>query len=136
MKNIKQYYKHLGRLVYYIAAADGHVQSEERSKLKEFVMKELASHENSSDSSGMNQAFYVNFEFDESISHHTNLNEGLAAFNKFIADNSEPGDEALLARSLSTMETVANAYTKKKEFDIIDVIKDKIKEVNFAIKKS
>lgn len=135
MKNIKQYYKHLGRVAYIIAAADGVVQYEEKSKLKEVVLKELAANENSFDSSGMNHAFYVDFEFDDSIENPTLLKQELSDFNNFIEHHCEPGDEALLQRSVAALETVANAYTKKKEFDIIEVVKYKIQEINSTINK-
>jgi len=64
MKNIKQYYKELGKLVYAVAAADGAIQPEEKEKLHQFVLKEIAYHEHTVDSSGMNQALYVDFEFE------------------------------------------------------------------------
>ena len=52
MKNVKQYYKELAKLVYAIAVADGIVQEEEKYNLHQFVLKELAHHERSHDSSG------------------------------------------------------------------------------------
>jgi hypothetical protein len=124
MKNVKQYYKELGRLVYAVAIADGSIQHEERSELRQFVSKQLASHEQRSDSSGMNVAFYVDFEFDESESDHLNVNEAIRSYLRFLGANHEPGDEALISRSVALLESVANAYRHKKEKDIIDVVKE------------
>lgn len=123
MKNIKQYYKELGRLIYAIAMADGVVQPEEISKLHQFVTKELAHHEKTYDSSGMNQAFYVDFEFEELIRNHPPLDGAVTRFKTFITENSEPGDEALIDRSIALMEAVAYAYSKTKERSILDQIK-------------
>lgn len=126
MNNIKQYYKELGKLVYALAMADGNIQYEEREKLHEFVLKELAAHERSSDSSGMNQAFYVDFEFEASESSHQDLSEAIRSYNHFIQTHAEPSDKMLFQRSVLLLENVATAYTKKKEKDIIHLIKSKI----------
>lgn len=128
MKNIKQYYKELGKLVYAVAIADGAVQTEEREKLHEMVIKELAAYENDSDSSGMNKAFYVDFEFEFSEQNHPEINSTIKSFNRFVKDNREAGDKDLLTHTLSLLDKVANAYVKKKEMDIIDVVRANIEE--------
>ena len=125
MRNIKNYYKELGRLVYAVAIADGAVQVEERDKLHEFVLKVLANKERSSDSSGMNQAFYVDFEFEESEKNHRNLNGAINSFSLFIEENYEPNDKELIARSLELLEALAAAYSKKNETKIIQEFKSK-----------
>jgi len=127
MKNVKQYYKELGKLVYAVAIADGIVQPEEREKLHQFVLKELASNERTYDSSGMNQAFYVDFEFDESEKSRLNLNGTVARFSKFINENIEPNDKKLIERSTTLLEVVANAYSKKKEKSIVEQFINKTK---------
>ena len=118
MKNVKQYYKELGKLVYAVAIADGIVQAEERTKLHQFVLKELASKEKTYDSSGMNQAFYVDFEFDESEKNRLNLNGTLLKFSEFIRENFEQQDKELLQSSIALLEAVANAYPRQKEKNI------------------
>jgi hypothetical protein len=123
MKNVKQYYKELGKLAYAIAIADGVVQPEERDKLHQMVTKELAFNERTYDSSGMNQAFYVDFEFDELERSRPGLNGTVKTFNHFLETNVEPGDEALISRSLNLMIKVANAYSKKREKNIIEQVK-------------
>ena len=39
MKNIKQYYKELGKMVYAVAITDGVINQEERDALHSFVQK-------------------------------------------------------------------------------------------------
>lgn len=126
MKNLKQYYKELGRLVYAVAAADGMVQEEEREKLHAFVVKELATHEKSFDTSGMNKAFYVDFEFDLSELHKPEIHEIVQTFNEFVRLNRQDADHDLLQRSLLLLESVASAYTRQKEKDIIEVVKEQL----------
>jgi hypothetical protein len=123
MKNIKQYYKELGKLLYAISIADGVVQQEERDQLHQYVTKELAHNEKTYDSSGMNQAFYVDFEFEDLIKQHPELNGTVKTFKRFLENNLEPGDRELMRRSLVLMEGVTNAYTKKKEKNIIEQVK-------------
>jgi hypothetical protein len=123
MKNIKQYYKELGKLLYGIAIADGAVQPEEADKLHQFVMKELAHNERTYDSSGMNQAFYVDFEFDEQVQKHQPFNGTVKNFRDFIEQNLEAADAGLIDRSIRLMEAVAFAYSKKKEKQILEQIK-------------
>lgn len=127
MKNVKQYYKELGKVVYSVAIADGIVQPEEREKLHQFVLKELAANERTYDSSGMNQAFYVDFEFEESEKSKLHLNGTIAKFSRFISDNIEPQDKLLIQRSTALLEAVANAYSKKKEKNIVDQFISKTK---------
>lgn len=127
MRNVKQYYKELGKLVYAVAIADGVVQHEEREKLHQFVLKALANNEHSYDSSGMNQAFYVDFEFEESERNNINLNGSIASFSKFIQENYEPNDKQLVERSVKLLEVVATAYSKNKEKNIIEAFKNRLK---------
>lgn len=123
MKNVKQYYKELGKLIYAIAMADGIVQPEEAEKLHQFVLKELAHNESTHDSSGMNQAFYVDFEFDDQLEKHRPLNGAVKNFREYVEHNLEPGDSHLIDRSIRLMEAVAFAYSKKKEKQILDQVK-------------
>lgn len=123
MKNVKQYYKELGQLVYAIAIADGVIQPEERYELHQFVTKELAHREKTHDSSGMNHAFYVDFEFEDLEKRHPAPNGEVRAFNDFLEANLEPGDEELLRLSLDLMESVASAYSKSREKSIIEQVR-------------
>ena len=114
-------------MVYAVAIADGVVQHEEREKLHQFVLKALANNEHSYDSSGMNQAFYVDFEFEESERNNINLNGSIASFSKFIQENYEPNDKQLVERSVKLLEVVATAYSKNKEKNIIEAFKNRLK---------
>ena len=130
MKNIKQYYKELGKLVYAVAVADGAIQAEERDELHQFVLKELADKEQTSDSSGMNQAFYVDFEFDSTEEKHPPINDVIKSYTRFIHTNHETNDGALINNSVKLLETVALAYSKKNEKNIIDDVKHEINEIS------
>jgi len=124
MRNVKQYYKELGRVVYAIATVDGFVQDEEKDKLHSFVATKLAPNEPTHDSSGMNQAFYVDFEFEENIEKHPDMSGAVKSYKDFIEQNAEAGDEALLQRSVRLIEAVIFAYSKRKEKLMLDQVKN------------
>jgi hypothetical protein len=128
MKNVKQYYKELGKLVYAVAMVDGKVQEEERDRLHSFVLKKLAINEHESDSSGMNKAFYVDFEFEDLENNNVDANGAIRSFSKFVHENYEKGDEKLLSRSIKLLKEVSLAFTDRKEKDIIERVEGKIKE--------
>jgi hypothetical protein len=133
MKNSKQYYKELGKMVYAVAIADGVVSETERETLRNFVLKNLVSHEQDLDSSGMNKAFYVDFEFDDSVEQHRDSNEAMRSYVNFVHSNFETGDEELMHQSLALLDKVAEAYSRAKEKELV---KNVLKEINDVYKIS
>lgn len=129
MKNIKQYYKELGKAVYAVAIADGVITPEERETLHHFVLKNLVSHETGEDSSHMNEAFYVDFEFDAAASGHTNAKEAIKSYVRFLHANTEAGDQGLIDRSVDVLEKVATTYSRSGERALLQEIQSEIKEV-------
>jgi uncharacterized tellurite resistance protein B-like protein len=130
MKNVKQFYKELGHLLYAVAIADGKIQNKEIKTLREFVSRELALSESSSDSSGMNQAFYVDFEFDDYANHKINMQEAHDSFIKFLEANITEIDPKLIEKSIEAIEKVASSFrnVNKQERKIVDKIKKEIAE--------
>ncbi|MDI1354237.1 MAG: hypothetical protein PSX36_04945 [bacterium] len=131
MKNVKEYYKLLGKLAYSVAIADGVIQEEERDALRKGVLSDFAMNESAFDSSGMNKAFYVDFEFDEGNQQQPDMYKTLKKFADFIEENYERTDLDLLQRSTLLLEKVANAYSKSKEKIIIETLKNKINATLF-----
>lgn len=129
MKNLKQYYKELGKMVYAVAIADGVITPAEKETLHNLVLKILAGRETTEDSSHMNQAFYVDFEFDENEERHTDPEQCMRSYVKFVHGNFENGDEELLHNSLGVIEKVALACSREKEKELVKELKSEIKEV-------
>ena len=130
MKNIKQYYKELGKIVYAVAITDGTIKPEEVEALHEFVIRNLANYELSTDSSGMNKAFYVDFEFENSVETHLNIETAIRSFARFIHVNYEKGDELLLQHSYKLIEKVADAYSREKEKEVVLKVKSGIDQIS------
>jgi hypothetical protein len=128
---VKQFYKELGRLLYSVAMADKKIEKEELKALHEFVSKDLAHFETSSDSSGMNKAFYVDFEFEDYANHHVSVQQAHDSFMNFLDAHVMEIDPKLIEKSVEAVEKVANAFRKvnKAEREMIDRIKSEIKEM-------
>lgn len=128
-ERLKQFYKQLGRLLYAIAKVDDKIQKQEVEALNEFVWKELAFFETSTDSSGMNQAFYTYFEFDDCINKKISIEEAHASFVNFLDANIIDLDFTLIEKSITAIEKIAGAYRKinKKERLLINNTKNQIK---------
>jgi hypothetical protein len=129
--NLKLFYKELGRLLYAVAYSDGKIRKQEVEALNNFIYKELLPIEFSSDSSGMNQAFYTEFEFDELIKE--NLPPQLVFHNyiTYLKANAPFITNQHKLSIISSVEKVANAYKhiNKKEDDIIELLKEEIKHL-------
>ena len=130
MKNVKQYYKELGKVVCLLVKADGKIQDEEILALRTFVLKEMAMEEKESDSSGMNKAFYVDFEFEAQTDQSVDREMVIAEFSSFAHRNAEPGDENLIARSILLLEKVSEAYQEDNEKVILEKVKSELGKIS------
>ena len=122
--NFKQFYKELGHVLYVVAYSDGEIRKKEVEALREFVLKELAPFEHSSDSSGMNKAFYTQFEFDDIANKKASADEVYSSFVKYLNENGAHINNHLKSSIINAVEKVAHAYknTNKKEREMIDKI--------------
>jgi hypothetical protein len=127
--NYKQFYKELGHLLYAIAKADGEVRTQEIKEMKKFVLEELALFESRYDSSGMNEAFYTQFEFDDSLNKQASSAEAYASFIQFLKINAAYITDFLKKNILASAEKVADAYksTNLEEQALINDLKEELK---------
>jgi|LakMenEpi03Aug12_release.lakeMendotaPanAssembly.Ray.scaffolds.fasta_scaffold02793_38 hypothetical protein len=126
--NYKQFYKELGHLLYAVAYSDGKVRKKEVNALREFVLKELAPFEPSKDSSGMNQAFYTQFEFDDIVNKNEEATIVFSSFMDYLQKNISRINEHLKSSMIEAVEKVAQAYkkTNKLEQGMINNLKQEI----------
>ena len=96
--------------------------------LREFVLKELAPFEHSSDSSGMNKAFYTQFEFEDIADKRAPAEDVYRSFVHYLNENAFYINNQMRASIIKAVETVASAYkkTNKKEREMIDKITEEI----------
>ncbi|MFO0479049.1 MAG: hypothetical protein ACK50L_09785 [Bacteroidota bacterium] len=124
--NYKQFYKELGHLLYAVAYSDGKVRKKEVDALREFVLKELAPFEPSTDSSGMNQAFYTQFEFEDIANKNEEATIVFSSFKDYLQKNASNINEQLKSSMIQAVEKVAQAYKKTNKLE--QVMINKLKE--------
>jgi nucleotide-binding universal stress UspA family protein len=145
--NYKNFYKQLGRLLYSIAASDGMVRKQEKISMKEFVFKTLSHHESHNDSSGMNEAFYTMFEFDNMESENMDAVILFEDFISYYKKNESNIDEELKAFCIYAAMNISSAFkniNKKEEKMLERLLKEvfqnedseKVKEYKTTISKS
>jgi hypothetical protein len=71
----------------------------------------------------------VDFEFDNSMEQHADATGAMKSYAKFVHENFEQGDEELMRHSLEVLERVAASYSRKKEQNLVNQVKNEIKEV-------
>lgn len=113
----KAFYKALGRLIYAMTLSDGKIRKQEIQQLNDFVSEKMAPEETVYDDSGMNHAFYVDFEFEKCMEENMDAEEAKKSFLQFIDVNMMHLRSDMIERSLQAIEAVAEAYkkTNKKE---------------------
>ncbi|HRG51614.1 MAG TPA: hypothetical protein PLL00_02170 [Bacteroidia bacterium] len=126
--NMKQFYKELGKLLYAIAFADNKVSRQEVVKLEEIVSKEFAPLEHTSDSSGMNQAYYASFEFEDCIKNKITAKEAFTSFLEFVDANIMEIDPSIIVKTIKATKKVAASYygENKKEREMIKHIEEEL----------
>ena len=127
--NYKDFYKELGQLLYAVAYSDGQINKKEVEALQEFVLKELASFEHESDSSGMNLAFYTQFEFEDMENKKVPAHEAFTSFLTYLRKNISYINEHFKTEIVTAVKKVAEAYekTNKKEMEMINLLNSEIK---------
>ncbi|MFI5204183.1 MAG: hypothetical protein ACHQF2_06780 [Flavobacteriales bacterium] len=80
--NYRDFYSEVGKLLYAIAKADGHIQKHEFEKLREVVTNVLVPAEMHKDAHGTDTAWYAEIEFDYL---EENLSDPQAAFESFVS---------------------------------------------------
>jgi len=126
--NLKNFYKELGQLLYSVAYADGKVRKQEVEALKELILKELLPVEFSTDSSGMNQAFYAQFEFESLAEKGVPAELAFLNFYDYLKQNAGKIDPVRKTAIINSVEKVSAAFygINKTEQELIDTLKEKL----------
>lgn len=108
-------------MVYAIASADGVVKPDERYLAHQYIEKHMVTNERTYDSSGMNNAYYTDFEFDNAA--RENTDNSIQKFLAYIDKNYEKGDEDLIRRSFSLINRVVFDYSGEPKAQSPSVVK-------------
>lgn len=124
---IKDFYIHLGKLLYSIAMADGEVQDEEMQELYKLVISEL-SDENIFDQEEVN-VFHTEFEFEALMDKNASKDEAFNAFIKYFDENYNSFTPQIKKVTIFAVEQIAKAFE-----GIVEEEQNMINELNVRLK--
>lgn len=128
----KAYYTALGQLVYAIAKADGSIQTEEKSKIFNFVIAQLFELEQKT-GTGKEAllAFNTEKEFHRLRDENKSVKDAYRQFADFLDANKVHFDDKMKTTCVNLMENVALAYNgiEPPEKALIEKAKQKIMDL-------
>lgn len=125
----KDFYIHLGKLLYAVAKADGSVQDEELNSIYRLVVTEIKDDEIFG-KNGNIDSYYTEFEFEELMDHNADVNDSLNSFLVFFRENHKEFTPLMLEITLNAAQRIAESYEGiiPEEQKILDLINDELKK--------
>ena len=124
MKHIhhnEAFYQKLGYLFYSIAAADGHVASEEKEALHKMVIEDWVTLEVSKDSFGSDAAFQIEVLFDFLIEKSQDGEKAYHVFEHYFKDNIELFTDDVIERIFHTSNKIAESFHNFNKSELISL---------------
>jgi len=115
----EELYPELGKLFYWVAAADGNIKEAEKATLLRLIRENWKPLEDSTDEFGMDKANLIDFAF-EFAETEENSDNYIQSFENFYRLNKSYFTPALINNILQTSKSIAKAYRgeNKKEKEI------------------
>lgn len=126
--NLKLFYKELGQLLYAVAMADGKIRKQEFEAMDKFIYEELLPTEFEFDSSGMNKAFYSEFEFEKMVDEKLPAQLVFDNYLTYLKSNAPFLTDKHKSSIINAVVRVADAYknVNQKEEEMINLLKSEI----------
>jgi hypothetical protein len=124
MKHIhhnEAFYQKLGYLFYSIAAADGHVASEEKDALHKMVLEDWITLEDSKDQFGTDAAYQIEVIFDFLIEKSLNGEKAYHAFETYFKENIELFGDEVIERIFHTSNRIAESFHSFNKSELISL---------------
>lgn len=124
----RKFYSELGKLLYAIAAVDGHIHATEAATLKRVVSEQLVPQEAAMDHFGTDQAYITEFEFDVQVEREEPPDEAFASFITYYCQHKERVCAEQKALVLRVASTVAHAVhgAQAKELKLLRELKRRL----------
>lgn len=128
----KRFYSELGKLLYAVANVDKAITPEEKDALHKMVRTELVPAEKNTDEFGTDAAHYTEIEFEFLDEEIIDSETALQSFIDYIEDHQKLIDKPMRDTCLRLAEKLASAYkgTNKKEQELLETLKDKLKSLS------
>ena len=117
-KYTEGFYQKLGYLFYSVAAADGHVASEEKDMLHKMVIEDWITLESSTDAFGTDNAYQIEILFDFLIEKEFPGERAFHVFEHFFKSNLEMFNDQVIERIFHTSEKIANSFHSKNKAEL------------------
>lgn len=108
--NYNTFYSEVGKLLYAVAKADGHLQKSEYNTLKNVVVKNLVPPETHMDKHGTGAAFYAEIELDFLEENERDPTVAFESFIAFIEKHKTAITNELLNRIKTCAREMAKSY--------------------------
>lgn len=112
-KTMKNFYQHLGKLFYSIAATDKKIQKEEIVQLKKIVQKEWRPFENSIDEFGTDMAYQIEIVFDWLVENNWSIEPAFSDFESFKKEHQSLFTKKVNTLILKTANAIAASFLGK-----------------------
>jgi len=129
----KDFYIHLGRVLYAVAKASGTVHDEEVKKMYEVVVTDLSTDELFEDDGEDNdksedEAFYTEYEFESLRDNNAEIETTFNSFLDFLDKNQKHLSEKMKERCIIASTKIAEAYEgiDQNEQELIDKLTEKV----------
>jgi hypothetical protein len=129
--NYNTFYSEVGKLLYAVAKADGHIRKNEYEKLKNIVTQRLAPSEMHNDKHGTDTAYYAEFEFDYLEENEIDAEAAFNSFLAFIEKHKTAITPELLDRINKSVQELAGSYRgiTSSESTILTTLKKEMKRI-------
>ena len=119
----EEFYQHLGRLFYAIAAADGVIRREEVEALKTVVKKEWKNRDSSRDMYGTQTASQIEIVFDWLDANKPEAEEAFKRFAEYYREHKDLFPESIKNDLMSTSNEIASAFRDKNKSELVMLAK-------------
>jgi len=129
--NYNTFYSEVGKLLYAVAKASGHVHKNEYEKLKSIVSHRLAPRETHNDTHGTDTAYYAEFEFDYLEENEIDPEAAFDSFIDFIEKHKTAITPELLQRINTCVKELAESYRgiTKSESTMLTNLRKELKRI-------
>jgi len=116
---MKQFYEHLGKIFYCVAAADAKVNEKEIAMLKKMVNSDWVNLEDSIDNFGADASYQIETVFDWLVENEWDRKDVLKEFKEFKAQHEFLFTEKIKGLILRTANNIAEAYAAKNKSELV-----------------
>ncbi len=128
----KNFYSELGKLLYAVAKADGHISPREAKEIHRAVAEELVPQETATDEYGTDAAHFAEIEFEIMDETMADPEVAFDSFVMYVEEHKSAFDARLREITLKVARQVAESYrgVNRKEAKVLDKLQAELAKLN------